>query len=263
MNKQQAQTLIEELFTQPFNRERYELFLKNLLNHIEPGSRAGKHYVGNLIEEAFKLLVTQYWCLGKYIDPDGAELDLLVVEVRSFAKLERARSALRNFAISRLRKFDKDQSLIAFYAKDDGGADWRFSFVRREFKSCKRENGNIGIEEELTPARRYSYLVGQHEKSHTACRQLMPILEKHAIDPHIEDIENAFSVETVTDEFFEQYKTLFRKLAAHLKTQPLFHRADESETEEQVSRFAKKLLGQIVFLYPELSDSHPEGHLSR
>lgn len=249
MNKQQAQTLIEELFTQPFNRERYELFLKNLLNHIEPGSRAGKHYVGNLIEEAFKLLVTQYWCLGKYIDPDGAELDLLVVEVRSFAKLERARSALRNFAISRLRKFDKDQSLIAFYAKDDGGADWRFSFVRREFKSCKRENGNIGIEEELTPARRYSYLVGQHEKSHTACRQLMPILEKHAIDPHIEDIENAFSVETVTDEFFEQYKALFRKLAAHLKTQPLFQRADESETEEQVSRFAKKLLGQIVFLY--------------
>ncbi|MBV5327684.1 MAG: hypothetical protein JZU65_08605 [Chlorobium sp.] len=249
MNKQQAQTLIEEIFTQPFNRERYELFLKNLLNHIEPGSRAGKHYVGNLIEEAFKLLVTQYWCLGKYIDPDGAELDLLVVEVRSFAKLERARSALRNFAISRLRKFDKDQSLIAFYAKDDGGADWRFSFVRREFKSCKRENGNIGIEEELTPARRYSYLVGQHEKSHTACRQLMPILEKHAIDPHIEDIENAFSVETVTDEFFEQYKALFRKLAAHLKTQPLFQRADESETEEQVSRFAKKLLGQIVFLY--------------
>jgi hypothetical protein len=249
MNKQQAQTLIEELFTQPFNRERYELFLKNLLNHIEPGSRAGKHYVGNLIEEAFKPLVTQYWCLGKYIDPDGAELDLLVVEVRSFAKLERARSALRNFAISRLRKFNKDQSLIAFYAKDDGGADWRFSFVKREYKSHRGKGDKIGIEEELTPARRYSYLVGQHEKSHTACRQLMPILEKHAIDPHIEDIENAFSVETVTDEFFEQYKALYRKLADHLKAQPMFQRSGESETDEEVSRFAKKLLGQIVFLY--------------
>ena len=249
MDKQQAREQIEELFTHSFDRERYEHFLRNLLNDIQPGSRAGKHYVGNLIEEAFKKLVTQYWCLGKYVDPDGDELDLLVVEVNSFARLERARSALRNFAISRLKKFDKDQSLIAFYAKDDGGADWRFSFVKREYKSSKKADGKIGIEEELTPARRYSYLVGKHEKSHTASKQLMPILLKDSVNPRIEEIEKAFSVETVTDEFFEQYKALYKKLAAHLNTQPLFQRAEESETEEQVSRFAKKLLGQIVFLY--------------
>lgn len=249
MDKQQARNLIEELFTQPFNHERYEQFLRNLLNRIEPGSRYGKHYVGKFIKEAFKPLINQYWCLGKYIDPDGEELDLLVVEVKSFAKLERARSALRNFAISCLKQFEKDQSLIAFYAKDDEGADWRFSFVKREFKSIKRIDGKIGIEEDLTPARRYSYLVGKHEKSHTASRQLMPILLMDSVDPHIEEIEKAFSVETVTDEFFEQYKALFQKLAGHLKTQPWFKRLDEDEMVKQVSRFAKKLLGQIVFLY--------------
>jgi hypothetical protein len=249
MDKQQARELIEKLFTHPFDRERYEHFLRNLLNDIEPGSRAGKHYVGNLIEEAFKKLVTQYWCLGKYVDPDGEELDLLVVEVNSFTKLERARSALRNFAISRLKKFDKDQSLIAFYAHDDGGADWRFSFVKKEYKSNRGENGKISLKEDLTPARRYSYLVGEHEKSHTASRQLMPILLMDSVNPRIEQIEQAFSVEAVTDEFFEQYKALYRKLSDHLKTQPMFQRAVECETEEDVSRFAKKLLGQIVFLY--------------
>lgn len=77
----------------------------------------------------------------------------------------------------------------------------------------------------------------------------MPILLMVSVNPRIEQIEQAFSVETVTDEFFEQYKALYRKLADHLKTQPMFRRAGESETEEEVSRFAKKLLGQIVFLY--------------
>lgn len=249
MDKQQARTLIEKLFTQPFDRERYEQFLRNLLNHIEPGSRAGKRYVGQWIKEPFKPLVTQYWCLGKYIDPDGAELDLLVVEIKSFAKLEHARSALRNFAISCLKQFDKDQSLIAFYAKDDDGADWRFSFVKREYRSNRGDDGKIRIEEDLTPARRYSYLVGKHEKSHTACRQLMPLLLMDSVDPHIEEIENAFSVETVTDEFFEQYKALYRKVVAHLQTQQWFRCSDEAETEKKVSRFSKKLLGQIVFLY--------------
>jgi hypothetical protein len=249
MDKKQAYDLIEQLFTTSFDRERYELFLKNLLNRIEPGSRAGKHYVGNLIKEAYKPLVNQYWCLGKYIDPDGAELDLLVVEIKSFAKLERARSALRNFAVSCLKQFEKDQSLIAFYAKDDNGADWRFSFVKRDYRTKKDDGGKIRLREDLSPVRRYSYLVGEHEKSHTACKQLLPVLLMDYANPHIEDIEKAFSVEAVTEEFFEQYKTLFQKLAGHLKTQSWFQRSDDTETDAVVSRFAKKLLGQIVFLY--------------
>ncbi len=67
-------------------------------------------------------------------------------------------------------------------------------------------------------------------------------------DPRIEEIEAAFSIEKVTDEFFEQYRALFQKLAEHLKFQPLLNNSDEAEGNQQVSRFAKKLLGQIVFL---------------
>jgi len=249
MNKQQGKELIDKVFTHSFERERYQDFLRNLLNEIEPGSRAGRRYVGQWIKAPFRALVNQYWCLGKYVDPDGEELDLLVVEVNPFTKLERARSALRNFAVSCLKEFGKDQSLIAFYAKDDGGADWRFSFVKIEYKSYKDKSGKIKPGKELTPARRYSYLVGKREKSHTAGRQLMPILLMDSVNPRLEEIEQAFSVETVTDEFFEQYKALFRNLSDHLQTHPWFQRADEIETEEQVSRFAKKLLGQIVFLY--------------
>jgi len=246
MDKKQAKELISNLFSQAFDRQRYEHFLRNLLNHFEP--RNG-HYSGNYIPDAYKDLVNQYWRIGKYVDPDGEELDLLVVEVKTLAKLERARSALRNFAVSRLKQFEKEASLIAFYAKDDGGQDWRFSFIKIEHEAYKDEKGKVKLKQELTPARRYSYLVGMHENSHTAAKQLLPILAMDYADPRVDEIEAAFSVEQVSDEFFEQYKQLFLKLAAHLKTQSFFRRESDEETDRVVSRFSKKLLGQIVFLY--------------
>ncbi|MBE0502110.1 MAG: Eco57I restriction-modification methylase domain-containing protein [Desulfuromonadales bacterium] len=249
MDKKQAQQLIENIFKGPFDRERYQHFLQNFLNKIEPGSRGGKHYTGNLIPEAFNQHVNQYWCLGKYIDPDGEELDLLVVEVKTFTKLERARTALRSFAVNRLKQFEKPASLIAFYAKDDGGADWRFSFVKIEHEAYKDDKGKVKLKQELTPAKRHSFLVGKHENSHTACKQLLPVLTMDYADPRIDEIEAAFSIEKVTDEFFDQYKALFQKLSEQLKKQHFFKCANEEEIDQAVSRFAKKLLGQIVFLY--------------
>ncbi|MEA5391297.1 Eco57I restriction-modification methylase domain-containing protein [Cyanobium gracile UHCC 0139] len=246
MDKNQAHKLIQRLFSQSFDLESYRHFVRNLLNHYE--DRSG-HYTGNYIPDAFKQHVNQYWRIGKYVDPDGNQLDLLVVEVKSLAKLERARSSLRNFAVNRLKQFEKEASLIAFYAQDDHGADWRFSFVKIEHEAYQDDKGKVKLKQELTPARRYSYLVGQHENSHTACRQLLPVLEMDYADPKVEEIEAAFSIEKITDEFFDQYKALFQKLAEQLKKQTWFRQASNEETDQAVSRFAKKLLGQIVFLY--------------
>lgn len=246
MDKKQAKDLIQQLFTQPFELENYRHFVRNLLNHYE--ERSG-HYTGNYIPDAFKQHVNQYWRIGKYVGPDGNQLDLLVVEVKSLSKLERARSSLRNFAVNRLKQFEKDASLVAFYAKDDSGADWRFSFVKIEHEAYQDDKGKVKLKQELTPARRYSYLVGLHENSHTACRQLLPVLEMDYADPRVEEIEAAFSIEKITDEFFEQYKALFQKLAEHLKRQKTFKESTSEEIDQVVSRFTKKLLGQIVFLY--------------
>ncbi|TNJ35936.1 Eco57I restriction-modification methylase domain-containing protein [Prosthecochloris vibrioformis] len=246
MDKQQAQELIEKLFTTAFDRDSYQHFLRNLLNNYEPRDA---HYTGNYIPDAFKQHINQYWRIGKYVDPEDEELDLLVVEVKSLTKLERARSSLRNFAISRLKQFEKESSLIAFYAHDDNGADWRFSFVKIDHEAYRDDKGKVRLKQELTPAKRYSYLVGVHENSHTASKQLLPILMMDYADPRIDEIERAFSIERVTSEFFDQYKALFQHLAEHLKTQPWFRRENDDASVQAVSRFAKKLLGQIVFLY--------------
>jgi hypothetical protein len=254
MDKAQARELIRVIFQNPFQRDKYEHFLRNLLNEIEPRD---VHYTGNLIPDAFKEHVSQYWRIGKYVDPEGVELDLLAVEVRSFSKLDRARTALRNFAVNRLKQFEKDCSLVAFYAKDDHGADWRFSFIKIEHEAWRDEKGKVRLKTELTPARRYSYLVGVHENSHTAQNQLLDLLVMDYANPTVGQIETAFSIETVTAEFFDQYKGLYLKLYEQLQMgnrecgignggEFTIH---HSQFQIPLARFAKKLLGQIVFLY--------------
>ncbi len=253
MDKKTAQELIEKTFNNAFSEEQFTVFAKNLLNDFED-----KHnqYSGNLIWDDYKEHISTYKRIGKYIDPDGEALDVLIVEVKSVTKLERARTALRNFVIKHLSKFDKDYALVAFYSKQDEGADWRFSFIKLEYKSeLDEEKGKVKLKKEFTPAKRYSFLVGKYEKSHTAKNQLLPLLQNIANNPVIAQqknddgsLESAFSIDKVTDEFFNQYKDLYIKLFELFENDSHVKAAIEQAGIDN-TRFTKKLLGQIVFLY--------------
>jgi len=108
------------------------------------------------------------------------------------------------------------------------------------------------VETHLTPARRFSYIVGEGESCHTAQTRFLDLLQDTENNPKLAQIENAFSVEAVTKEFFTKYRALFeeiekelKKLAAKDKTiGDEFKRKNVSTVD-----FAKKLMGQIVFLY--------------
>ena len=64
-----------------------------------------------------------------------------------------------------------------------GWKDWRFSFVRMDYRTIQTESGKVKVKEDLTPARRYSFLVGKNEPNHTAQQQLVPILEDDRNNP--------------------------------------------------------------------------------
>lgn len=246
MDKKAAIQLIENTFNARFDEDQFALFIKNLLNDTEPKSNT---YSGNLIWDDHKEHINSYKRIGKYVDPEGDAMDILIVEVKSVSKLERARTALRNFVIKHLSKFDKDFALVAFYSKEDQGSDWRFSFIKLEHKSYKDEvKGKVKTRKEFTPAKRYSFLVGKYEKTHTAKNQLLPLLQNIANNPTLEQLEKAFSIETVTDEFFGQYKDLYVKLFEHFQKDKHVKRELEKANIDN-ARFTKKLLGQIVFLY--------------
>lgn len=245
MKKQEAIQLIESTFNNAFDENQFTLFIKNFLNDID--TTKYNEYKGNYIKDAYTEHINQYKRIGKYIDPDGEALDVLIVEVKDQSKLDRARTTLRNFIITHLDNFEKDHALVAFYSKSDGGADWRFSYVKLEYKTEVTE-GKLKQKKELTPAKRYSFLVGEHERGHTAKTQLLPLLQNVYNNPTLAQIEETFSIEAVTDEFFEQYKLLFGKLVEQFEKDKALQ-AELERSEIKTDRFAKKLLGQIVFLY--------------
>ncbi|MBZ0326798.1 MAG: N-6 DNA methylase [Altibacter sp.] len=246
MDKKAAINLIEDTFNAHFSEEQFTLFARNLLNDLEPKSNA---YSGNYIWDDYKDHINTYKRIGKYVDPEGEALDVLIVEVKSVLKLERARTALRNFVIKHLSKFEKDYALVAFYSKEDEGADWRFSYIKLEYRSELDEaKGKVKTKKEFTPAKRYSFLVGEYEKAHTAKNQLLPLLQNIANNPTVEELESAFSIEKVTDEFFNQYKDLYVKLFEHFENDTHI-KAELAKANIDNARFTKKLLGQIVFLY--------------
>lgn len=112
--------------------------------------------------------------------------------------------------------------------------EWIMNFQREElFKSLPLQ---------------YSYLVGEKEPCNTAQARLFPIFQNDDTNLGIDDLEEAFSVEKVTKEFFDLYCEKYHQLREYLESNTDFMREAEARkfTSEQ---FAKKLLGQIVFLY--------------
>jgi hypothetical protein len=94
-------------------------------------------------------------------------------------------------------------------------------------------------------------LVGKNEKSHTAQSRFLELLKSDK-EPSLEEIQKAFDIETITKEFFKEYRDLFIKTKLELdkivKENPAVRKEFEDKNISTVS-FAKKLLGQIVFLY--------------
>lgn len=247
MEKKAATDLIERTFNARFDLEQYTLFMRNLLNDYDE-QKERDWAQGNYIYESFREHINRFKRLGIYTDPDGSEVELLVIETKATSKLERARTSLRNFVIKRLTDKNRDYALAAFYSKEDNGADWRFSYIKIEHESYKNTKGKVKTKKELTPAKRFSFLVGEHEHTYTAQKQLLPVLQNDYSNPNIEDLESCFSIEKVTDEFFEQYKELYLKLSEHFSTDKAVQRILIASGIDS-TRFTKKLLGQIVFLY--------------
>jgi type I restriction-modification system DNA methylase subunit len=249
MDQQAAKRLIENTFSQPFDEGRFRHFAINLLNNVDEG-KAFNWTAGAYIKDSFKDHIKKYRRLGTYTDPNGQKIDVLVSHLRNQWALDRSRATQRNFVATYLKKRgEKEAALIAYYTDDP--EDWRFSFVRMEYQEEVTPAGKVRVKEEFTPARRYSFLVGKNEPSHTAQEQLLPLLEDDN-PPTIDTIEQAFSVEAVTKRFYTDYRGLFEKLTAEIDR---LVEQDERVREEferktiEVANFAKKLLGQIVFLY--------------
>ena len=269
-DKQQARDLIKETFENPFDKNRFVNFIRNLLNRIEEATFT---YRGQYIPDAYKPYIESLERIGKFSNDDH-KIDILVINLKKETSLERARTMQRNFIAWYLNGSRggelKDAALAAFVSP--GVADWRFSLVKMDYKfepayatyvagrqtptglsACgDAQVGRMKVKEEFTPARRWSFLVGANENSHTAQSRLVKILADDDNNPTLAQLEDAFNIETVTKEFFLKYRDLFIRTKEALDKvieSDARIKADFEAKDVNTVDFAKKLLGQIIFLY--------------
>jgi adenine-specific DNA-methyltransferase len=245
MKQKEAKKIIIESFNSSFNEETFLNFVSNLLKKYQPVNSTRD---GQYIKEAFRDFVIKYKIAGYFEDAEGNEIDVLQVALKKSFSLERARTAQRNFIAEYLKTNNKEAAIVAFISTDK--TDWRLSLVKLE-SSLKVVNNKLKVKEEITPAKRWSFLVGKNEGSHTAQSRFVDLLTSDE-KPTLNELEKAFDIETVTKEFFNKYKELFLKLKEHLdeilkKDKKI--KQDFQEKEITTVDFAKKTLGQIVFLY--------------
>ena len=249
MNRDQARNFVTQVFTHSFDKDRFRNFAINLLNHVDETKAFARN--SQYIKDAFKEHVSRFERIGTYTSPSREKLDVLIVHLTKDSKLERARTAIRNFVADHLKeREDKDAALVAFVSPSE--QQWRFSYVKMEFATIAKNSGKVGVEARLSPARRFSYIVGEGESCHTAQTRFLPLLQGTSTNPSLTEIEEAFSVEAVTKEFFTRYADLFAdlyKALDKLVTKDKTVRDEFSAKGVNPVDFAKKLMGQIVFLY--------------
>ena len=234
---------VENILTSPYSVGNYTDLIREIFPSVKivAPDRFKKEYTN------FSSHIEGSAHVGTYTGPDGKLLIIHAVQLKSETYVETSRSTQRSYAKKLIEAGNADAALIAFYT--EGDPKWRISFVRLDYE-IKFENGKLNTFENLTPAKRYSYLVGKDEPCHTAISRFHRFItdDPNAAQPTLDDLEEAFSVEKVTEEFFSLYCEKFHELREALEKNPDFV-IEAQQHNFTAAQFAKKLMGQIVFLY--------------
>ena len=247
-NSHIQEQVLDPLFDQEFEIGRFYSFLKQLF----PDLKIENQNIP-LRSEYKDYIKSAHYC-GSYQGNSRNPSDFLaiyVIKLKKTDSLNRSRTMQRNLIARYLEQIRKKAALTVFY---DDSLEWRLSFVKRGQQLVRDQNNNITTRTILSSAKRHSFLVGS-ERNHTCKSRFLELMEK-GIKPSLNDIEEIFNVETVTDEFFDEYKELYLKLKNNLddlikeskKTDKILY-DDFTVNAIDTSDFAKKLMGQIVFIY--------------
>ncbi|MBL7807778.1 MAG: Eco57I restriction-modification methylase domain-containing protein [Saprospiraceae bacterium] len=237
-----------DFLKQPFQREAW----KNFIRYVFP-NEADLFAAPQTFPELHGERIQSFVQFGNIHLQDryGSQLALFEVMLKpGTTKLQINRVALRAI-IDKLRRDTLVTGAFAVFADEKTGK-WRFTFIAKQEVFGEK---NI----ETVDPRRYTYVFGHGETTRTAEQRFSFLASKTG--KQLEDVLEAFSVERVSNEFFNLYKEQYRQFCEYLyeyePAKAIFSKLAESETEAKrldkqqklIRDFAKKLMGRLVFLY--------------
>ena len=161
--------------------------------------------------------------IGQMEDTDGRLLGFFYTRVADGGDVCRKRVGLRKL-IQPYLKYDVDGAIAIF----DDGNHWRLSYI------CDLKEGN-------TAAKRFSYILGDEQGQYkTPIERLGKVAEKNGRFK-LSDLREAFSVDALSKEFFDEYHRHYDIIINELKRQGF-----EGAT---IHDYVKKMMGRIVFLH--------------
>ena len=161
--------------------------------------------------------------IGQMEDIDGRLLGFFYTRVADGGDVRRKRVGLRKL-ISPYLKYDVDGAIAIF----DDGHHWRLSYI------CDLKEGN-------TSAKRFSYIMGDEKGQYKTPLERLERVAEMKGRYKLSDLREAFSVDALSKEFFNEYHDHYDIIVDELKRQGF-----EGAT---IHDYVKKMMGRIVFLH--------------
>ena len=182
------------------------------------------------------------------LDNDGFRIGMFYYEIKHGSVVNRRvglRNLVRSFINPRWGEFDA--ALVVF----NSGDHWRLSFI-------------CDIKGESTSPKRYTYVFGSKELLYKTPIERFKFLQQKGIS--FETMKKAFSVEALSDEFFDKYREQYANFVQYVtgkrvvKVGGKWEERNVSEPDEalmsafghddkKVRDYIKKMMGRITFLH--------------
>ena len=230
---------LRNLFQSSFNLAQWYSFLQHFFNATELKSTP-ERIIENTSDDGYYL--------GNIDTTDSYRIGLFHYKIRQ-GSVANKRVGLRNLVKSFINPTwgEFDAALVVF----DSGDHWRLSFI-------------CDIKGETTSPKRYTYVFGNDDLLYRTPIERFNFLKKKGVS--FENLKTAFSVEALSDEFFDKYREQYADFIQYITGKRFVKVGSKWEekilgkpnaalmqafghNEKKIRDYVKKMMGRITFLH--------------
>ena len=243
----------KEVIESRYNRQNWQLLLHDIF-----GNKIKFWNTPSAIPTSSQFAKQALW-LGTITLSDNQTISIYEVELSDSVDIERNRRGIRDMLLTDWRNNGNAGAFMFCYRKNESVL--RFSYVSEAWTFA--DDGSY--QKESTDAKRFTYLLGEGHRSRTAIQQFEKLRDSSLT---LKDLTKAFSVDAVSDMFFDGYKKQYEDIIQYITGKRMVKVANKWEEqikndpceeimqefahfqnpEKAVRDYVKKLMGRLVFL---------------
>ena len=236
-----------------YNRQNWQLLLHDIF-----GNKIKFWNTPSTISTSSQFAKHALW-LGSITLSDNQTISVYEVELSDSVDIERNRRGIRDMLLTDWRSNGNAGAFMFCYRKNESVL--RFSYVSEAWTFA--DDGSY--QKESTDAKRFTYLLGEGHRSRTAIQQFEKLRDSSLT---LKDLTKAFSVEAVSDMFFDGYKKQYEDIIQYITGKRMVKVANKWEEkimhepceeimqefahfqnpEKAVRDYVKKLMSRLEFL---------------